>query len=346
MKRLLFAPLLLIVALVFAACAPAAPAAEPTATEAPAAEPTATEAPAEESAEAAPMDIVDTAVNAGNFTTLVAAVQAAGLVDALKGEGPFTVFAPTDEAFAAIPQETLDALLADPSGDLTQILLYHVLSGAVMAEAVTDGLEADTLQGAKVKFSIVDGQPMINEAKIIATDIAASNGVIHVIDAVIMPPAEEAAAESEAIAETKPMTETMAMDIVDTAVGAGNFTTLVAAVQAAGLVDALKGEGPFTVFAPTDEAFAAIPQETLDALLADPSGDLTQILLYHVLSGAVMAEAVTDGLEADTLQGAKVKFSIVDGQPMINEAKIIATDIAASNGVIHVIDAVIMPPAE
>jgi uncharacterized surface protein with fasciclin (FAS1) repeats len=197
-----------------------------------------------------------------------------------------------------------------------------------------------------VKFSIVDGQPMINEAKIIATDIAASNGVIHVIDAVIMPPAEEAAAESEAIAETKPMTETMAMDIVDTAVGAGNFTTLVAAVQAAGLVDALKGEGPFTVFAPTDEAFAAIPQETLDALLADPSGDLTQILLYHVLSGAVMAEAVTDGLEADTLQGAKVKFSIVDGQPMINEAKIIATDIAASNGVIHVIDAVIMPPAE
>lgn len=190
MKRLLLAPLLLIVALVFAACAPAAPAAEPTATEAPAAEPTATEAPAEESAEAALMDIVDTAVNAGNFTTLVAAVQAAGLVDALKGEGPFTVFAPTDEAFAAIPQETLDALLADPSGDLTQILLYHVLSGAVMAEAVTDGLEADTLQGAKVKFSIVDGQPMINEAKIIATDIAASNGVIHVIDAVIMPPAE------------------------------------------------------------------------------------------------------------------------------------------------------------
>ena len=141
---------------------------------------------------AAPKDIVDTAVAAGSFTTLVAAVQAAGLVDALKGEGPFTVFAPTDEAFAALPKETLDALLADPKA-LAEILTYHVLAGKVMAADVTDGLSAPTLAGPAVAFTIVDGKPMINDANIVATDVVASNGVIHVIDKVILPPAEEAA---------------------------------------------------------------------------------------------------------------------------------------------------------
>ena len=155
----------------------------------PIAEPTATAA-AEAEAPAATADIVDTAIAAGSFTTLVAAVEAAGLVETLKGEGPFTVFAPTDDAFAAIPKETLDALLADPSGDLTQILLYHVVPGKVMAADVTDGLEAATVQGAPVTFSIADGVVKINDATIVTTDIEASNGVIHVIDAVIMPPAQ------------------------------------------------------------------------------------------------------------------------------------------------------------
>ncbi|MEZ4730731.1 MAG: fasciclin domain-containing protein [Caldilineaceae bacterium] len=136
-------------------------------------------------------DIVDTAISAGNFNTLVAAVEAAGLVETLKGEGPFTVFAPTDEAFAAIPQETLNALLADPSGDLTQILLYHVVPGKVMAADVTDGLEATTVQGGTVKFTVADGNVMINDANIVTTDIETSNGVIHVIDAVILPPTAE-----------------------------------------------------------------------------------------------------------------------------------------------------------
>ena len=321
------------------ACAPVAAPAAP-----PAAEPTATTAPAEAPAAEAPAaDIVDTAIAAGSFTTLVAAVEAAGLVDALKGEGPFTVFAPTDDAFAAIPAETLTALLADPSGDLTQILLYHVIEGKVMAADVTDGLEAPTLQGAPVNFTVADGAVKINDATIVTTDIEASNGVIHVIDAVIMPPAEEAAAPTEAPAEEA---AAPTADIVDTAIAAGSFTTLVAAVEAAGLVDALKGEGPFTVFAPTDDAFAAIPAETMTALLADPSGDLTQILLYHVVEGKVMAADVTDGLEAATLQGAPVNFTVADGVVKINDATIVTTDIETSNGVIHVIDAVIMPPTE
>ena len=297
-------------------------------------------------------DIVDTAVAAGSFNTLVAAVQAAGLVETLKGEGPFTVFAPTDEAFAKLPAETLEAALADPEGLLTQVLLYHVVPGKVMSADLSDGLEAATAQGESVAFTLADGMAMVNGANIVTADIETANGVIHVIDSVILPPsiagaaaseapmAEASAAEAAAVEEAAPAT-----DIVDTAVAAGNFSTLVAAVQAAGLVDALKGEGPFTVFAPTDEAFAKLPQETIDALLADPTGDLTQILLYHVVSGKVMAADLSDGLEAATLQGGSVAFKLSDGGAMVNDANIVATDIETANGVIHVIDSVILPPA-
>jgi uncharacterized surface protein with fasciclin (FAS1) repeats len=307
-----------------------------------------------------PADIVDTAVAAGDFNTLVAAVQAAGLVDTLKGEGPFTVFAPTDAAFAALPEGTVDALLADPEGALTQILLYHVVPGKVMSTDLSDGLEAVTVQGEPVTFTLADGSAMVNDANIVAADIETSNGVIHVIDTVILPPSIVAAAEEAAAAEATEATaeataeampeaaaaEAPAADIVDTAVAAGNFNTLVAAVQAAGLVDALKGEGPFTVFAPSDDAFAKLPAGTIDALLADPSGDLTQILLYHVVPGKVMAADVTDGLEAATLQGKPVKFTVRDGNVFINDAQVVATDIETSNGVIHVIDSVILPPAD
>ncbi|GIV77041.1 MAG: hypothetical protein KatS3mg050_1435 [Litorilinea sp.] len=227
-----------LVALLVVACAPVAPPATPMA-------PAETPA-AEESVELA--DIVDTAVAAGNFTTLAAALEAAGLVETLKGEGPFTVFAPTDEAFAALPEGTVESLLADPSGALTEVLLYHVVSGKVMASDVVglDGQQVETVGGAPITVSVSDGTVMINDATVIAADVEASNGVIHVIDKVLLPPTEEAMPE-----ETGPE---MA-DIVDTAVAAGNFTTLVTALQAAGLVDTLKGEGPFTVFAPTDEAF-------------------------------------------------------------------------------------------
>ena len=135
------------------------------------------------------VDIVDTAVAAGDFTTLVAAVQAAGLVDTLKGEGPFTVFAPTDAAFAALPEGTVETLLKPENKDqLVGILTYHVVPGAVKSTDLAEGMTAATVQGAAVTFSLKDGA-MINDAKISAADIEASNGVIHVIDAVILPPA-------------------------------------------------------------------------------------------------------------------------------------------------------------
>lgn len=347
MKHYRLFALTLIVALALAACQPAAPAAPaPTAapTEAPAAEEPATEA----------LDIVDTAIAAGNFTTLVAAVEAAGLVDTLKGEGPFTVFAPTDDAFAALPEGTVEALLADPSGDLTQILLYHVIAGKVMAADVSDGLEAATVQGAPVTFAASADGVTINGANIVATDIEASNGVIHVIDAVLLPPAAEAAdaamdAEATPAPTEEPAEEAAEMgemaDIVDTAVAAGNFTTLVAAVQAAGLVDTLKGEGPFTVFAPTDEAFAALPEGAIDSLLADPTGALTDILLYHVVAGKVMAADVVgmDGAMVETVGGKSFTVSVDGDTVKIDDATVVVTDIETSNGVIHVIDSVLTP---
>jgi transforming growth factor-beta-induced protein len=285
----------------------------------------------------AEMDIVDTAIANGSFNTLVAAVQAAGLVDTLKGEGPFTVFAPTDEAFAKLPAGTLDSLLANPE-DLKSILLYHVVPGKVMAEDVVtlDGKSADTaLEGKQIDIAIDGDKVVLNDsANVIATDVAATNGVIHVIDSVILPPADEAMAE---------------MDIVDTAVADGRFTTLVAALQAANLVDTLKGEGPYTVFAPTDDAFAKLPAGTVEALLKDIP-QLTNILLYHVVPGKVMAADVAglDGKSADTaLEGSQLAVK-VDGEKVIlnDNVMVIITDIQTTNGVIHVIDAVLLPPAK
>ena len=140
----------------------------------------------------AEMDIVDTAVANGSFTTLVTAIEAAGLVDTLKGEGPFTVFAPTDDAFAALPEGTIPALLEDiPT--LTDILLYHVVPGKVMAADVVTLSSADTVLGEPVTITVDGDKVMVNDAQVIITDVEASNGVIHVIDAVLIPPAEEPA---------------------------------------------------------------------------------------------------------------------------------------------------------
>ena len=206
MKRMIILPLLAVAALVFAACsAPAAPAPAPAAeaTEAPAEEaPAAEEAEAteeameEEAAEDAMgdmSDIVDTAVAAGSFTTLAAALDAAGLVETLKGEGPFTVFAPTDDAFAALPEGTVESLLEDPQGALTDILLYHVVPGKVMAADVVglDGQEVETVGGGMLTITIGDdGSVMINDSTVATPDVEASNGVIHVIDSVLLPATE------------------------------------------------------------------------------------------------------------------------------------------------------------
>jgi len=266
-----------------------------------------------------PQDIVDTAVADGRFNTLATALTEAGLVETLKGEGPFTVFAPTDDAFAKLPEGTIEALLADIPA-LTDILLYHVAAGEYMAADVIEMPVIQTAQGGSLIVQLMDGKVMINGAEVIITDVFASNGVIHVIDSVVLP-----------------------QDIVDTAVADGRFNTLATALTEAGLVETLKGEGPFTVFAPTDDAFALLPEGTIEALLADiPS--LSNILLYHVVAGDVRAAAVIELESADTVNGVPISIKVMDGKVYINDSQVIIADIVTTNGVIHVIDAVLLPP--
>jgi transforming growth factor-beta-induced protein len=336
MKRLTWLGLFIVLSMILAACSTAA---EPTATPVPEPVESPTEAPMAEA-----KSIVDIAVEDGRFTTLVAAVQAAGLAETLSGEGQFTVFAPTDDAFAALPEGTVESLLEDPEGALKDILLYHVAEGAVPAETVVTLESATTIQGEPVSIEVVDGEVLLNDsAKVIITDIEASNGIIHVIDAVILPPSMAEAAAEDAMAEDEMMD---AKSIAEIAVEDGRFTTLVAALDAAGLVDTLAGEGEFTVFAPTDDAFAALPEGTVESLLEDPSGALTDILLYHVAEGVVPAATVVTLESATTIQGEPVSIKVVDGEVILNDsAKVIITDIEASNGIIHVIDAVILPPS-
>lgn len=283
-------------------------------------------------------DIVDTAIGAGSFKTLVAAVQAAGLVETLKGPGPFTVFAPTDEAFAKLPAGALDSLLKpENKQQLIDILTFHVVAGAVKAADVVKLSEVTTVNGAKAKITVMDGKVMIENANVVTTDIEASNGVIHVIDTVILPPAKPMLPPTGAAMQRLP-------NIVDTAIGAGNFKTLVAALEAAGLANTLK-TGSWTVFAPTDEAFAKLPAGTVEELLKpENKQQLRDILLYHVARGKLPASQVVKHSGIGMANGVRTLVKAADDGVTINGANIVATDIEARNGVIHVIDSVILPP--
>ena len=256
--------------------------------------------------------------------TLEAAIVAAELDGTLASEGPFTVFAPTDDAFSVVPADVLETLLADPTGQLTQILLNHVVSGTAMSTDLADGMMITTLQGTEVLVSINDGVVMIGNAMVVSADIAADNGVVHVIDAILMP-------------------DMPTNSIFDIVANSDIHNTLEAAIVAAGLEGTLSSDGPFTLFAPTDEAFSVVPADVLETLLADPTGQLTQILLNHVVSGTAMSTDLADGMMITTLQGTEVLVSINDGVVMIGNAMVVAADISADNGVVHVIDAILMP---
>ena len=269
-------------------------------------------------------NIVETAVAAGQFNTLATALKAAGLVDALQGDGPFTVFAPTDEAFAKLPAGTVESLLKPENKDqLVAVLTYHVVAGNYGAKSVTSRSGAQALNGQWLDFSMSQKDVMVDAAKVVKPDVHASNGVIHVIDTVMLPSTD---------------------NIVTTAKSAKAFNTLLTAATEAGLADTLANGGPFTVFAPTDEAFAKLPAGTLANLLKPENREqLRTILKYHVVSGRVYSpDALTAG-SAKTLANQDVRIAKRGDEVKINDARIIQTDIDASNGVIHVIDAVILP---
>ena len=272
--------------------------------------------------------VVDIIVNSADHTTLEAAVIAAELADDLSGPGPFTVFAPTDAAFAALPMGTVDALLQDPTGQLATILLYHVLGLQALSTDLSDGMMVTTLQGEEITVTINGGFVFINEAQVTVADLTASNGVVHVIDAVLLPPV---------------MPVNTIMDVV---ANSADHTILEAALVASGLNGTLGEPGDFTLFAPTDAAFNLLPAGTIETLLADPNGALTSILLYHVLSGTVLSSVLMDGMMAMTINGADVLVTINANGVFINDAQVIVADIIADNGVVHVIDAVLLPPAQ
>jgi uncharacterized surface protein with fasciclin (FAS1) repeats len=269
-----------------------------------------------------PATVVDIIVNSPDHTTLETAVIAAGLADDLSGDGPFTVFAPTDAAFAALPAGTVADLLNDIPA-LTNILTYHVVGAEAFSDELTDGQMIMTLEGSDVEVTINNDGVFINDAQVIVADIIADNGVVHVIDAVLIP------AELPAT-------------VVDIIVNSPDHNTLEAAVIAAGLADDLSGTGPFTVFAPTDAAFAALPAGTIESLLADIPA-LTNILTYHVVGAEAFAADLSNGQMVMTLQGTDVNVTINNDGVFINDAQVIVADIEAENGVVHVIDAVLLP---
>ena len=278
-------------------------------------------------------DIVEIAKSDPKFSILVEAVVAADLAETLSGDGPFTVFAPTNDAFAALLAElgvSKDELLADKAL-LTQVLTYHVVGAAVTKAEVPLGKAITTVQGGIFKVDAAGSDLVITDgrnrtSRIIAADIAARNGVIHAIDRVILPADR---------------------NIVETALALPEFSLLVEAVVAADLQGALSGAGPFTVFAPTNDAFVALLGElgvSKDQLLADKPL-LTQVLTYHVLGARVLKAEVPVGTPVATLQGQTltVNASLAIEDQRGRSANIVATDVLTSNGVIHVIDRVILP---
>ena len=337
-------------------------------------------------------DIPTNAQNTGVHDSLVAALTHANLVTTLQGDGPFTVFAPTDQAFqdAGIDLSTFDT--DEENATLTDILLYHVLSGSVNSSQVTDGMSAVMVNGDKASFTVADGAVMVGDANVTIADVSSSNGIIHVIDKVLMPPpgdicynmvshtivpgASNMECNSYMYVENYTMggqtitgcynmvthqvtnvTQAMcgaymwtpAVNIAMTAQATTIHTALVAALGTADLVNTLSGESDYTVFAPTDDAFAeaGIDLDSFDT--AEEIEALADILLYHVVAGTTLSSDLAEGDNTvAAANGDDLTITVSDGVVTVGEqsATVTLADVPASNGVIHVIDKVLMPPAD
>jgi transforming growth factor-beta-induced protein len=267
------------------------------------------------------LDIVEKAILTSETQTLVDAVVAGDLVSVLQSEGPFTVFAPVNAAFAGLGNYTLSALL-DPANKaiLQKVLTYHVVPGKVLSTDLANGQVA-TAEGSTVTIDIDGAAPTVNGVSVVAADIEVANGVIHLVEGVLLPE----------------------FDIVETAILTAETGTLASVVAAGGLVETLQGDGPFTVFAPVNSAFDALGSFTVLELL-DPSNIaiLQDILTYHVVPGAVLSSALSDGATAATVEGGSLTFDLSGDTPKVNGANIVATDIEVANGVIHLIDGVLL----
>lgn len=273
--------------------------------------------------------IVTIASEDETFSTLVEALVKADLVTALQGDGPFTVFAPTNDAFDMLFEQLGVNGIEDLSADaLKPILLYHVVGATAKASSLSTGY-INTLNdatpdnlGATLFVEVGNGVMLNGGTKVSVADIEATNGVIHVIDKVLLPPT-----------------------VVDIAIANPNFSILVEAVAKAGLVDALNAEGPFTIFAPTNDAFEMLFAQLEVNGIQDLSAEaLTPILLYHVVSGNVVSSEVATGMVPTLNSTADLSLNVSEMGVMINDnSKVIAVDVQGTNGVIHAIDKVLLP---
>ena len=270
-------------------------------------------------------DIPTNAAETGVHGSLVAALAHADLVSTLEGDGPFTVFAPTDQAFADAGINLADFNTDELNATLTDILTYHVFVGSVESSAVTDGLSVEMFNGDNVTFTVENGSVMVNDANVTTPDVMASNGVIHVIDKVLMPPADQV------------------NDIPTVAAGTGSHSILVDAIIQANLLETLQQEGPYTVFAPTDQAFIDAGIDLADFSGEDGAAALANVLAYHVTPGAVMSGDLSNGMSVTMLNQGEVSVAVSPYGVRINDANVTAADVIATNGVIHVIDKVLMP---
>ncbi|MDQ6985101.1 MAG: fasciclin domain-containing protein [Candidatus Dojkabacteria bacterium] len=274
-------------------------------------------------------NIVETAVATDNLSTLVAAVTAAELVDTLSNpNASYTVFAPTNNAFALI-QPTVDTLLlTENMAQLQDVLGYHVVNSEVLSSDLRDGQIVESLNGETLRVRIIDGVVYINNAMVLTADIETSNGVVHIIDSVLVPG--------------------QFGTVVDTAIATPTLSTLVDAVVAAQLDSTLADpSASYTVFAPTNDAFAEISDSVATLLLPENIESLQNVLTYHVIANEVFSDELTNVQVITTLNGETLTVDITDEGVFIvgnqNRAMVSLADVKTSNGVVHVIDTVLLP---
>ena len=291
------------------------------------------------------------------LSTLVATVKAAGLVDTLNGPGPFTIIAPSNDAFAKIDKATIDKLLADPKGDLTKILTLHVIGGQKLsADAFVKAGPVKTVNGATITMTKTGDTYMVNGSKVICGNVQTANATVFIVDTVLLPgaaPATTAAATGDNFgpgcsavpADGSGSFAGMAKDPAATAASNNPvLSTLVATVKAAGLVDTLNGPGPFTIIAPSNDAFAKIDKATIDKLLADPKGDLTKILTLHVIGGQKLsADAFVKAGPVKTVNGATITMTKTGDTYMVNGSKVICGNVQTANATVFIVDTVLLP---
>jgi transforming growth factor-beta-induced protein len=275
-------------------------------------------------------DIIQTLIQDGQYRILLFALADTGLIEAFRGPGPFTVFAPTDRAFEKLPRDVINDLFRPENRPkLAKLLEFHAVSGKALTAAEIIALnppfKLKMLNNVSTEITEKGGIIKINNATVIIADIKASNGIIHAIDEVLFPP-----------------------DVVQTAINDGRFKILVTALKAGDLVQALEGPGPFTVFAPTDAAFGKLPPGTVtDLLKPENKPKLIRILTYHVVAGKALSSAdilaLKPPVKLEMLNGLTTEVTVSGGDIKVNDATVIVANVIATNGIVHAIDTVLLP---